>query len=119
MGVYRPDMGGMESSAGDAAGRRGEVSSELSCGSRCAVLLRTAEGETGVKTRPRTRFLQSSFLRWSWSSMGARCADTKVSSSVEPPPIEYPIRTPTAPLLPISHTPTPTPAVSSHRTCAV
>ena len=78
----------MESSSGDDdddAWRRGEVSWELSCGRRCAVVFRTAVGETGVKMRFRTMFFQSSFRRWILFSMGARCADTKVNSRVDAP----------------------------------
>lgn len=82
--MKRPDIGGMESPSGDE-GRRGSVSLELSWGRRWVVVLRTAVGETDVKTIPRTMLAQSSFRRSSASSIGARCADTKVISRVESP----------------------------------
>ena len=82
--MKRPDIGGMASTSGDE-GRSGSVSLELSSGRRWVVVLRTAVGETDVKTIPRTMLAQSSFRRSSASSIGARCADTKVISRVESP----------------------------------
>lgn len=78
------------------------------------LLLLVVVSSSLVKTRPSQMLCQSALRRWYSSSFGARCAETNVTGTVSSLSPVNPILAPTAPLLPISYTPTPTLAVSVH-----